>query len=434
MTQREAALLGQVTPAMRRVAEKEGLDAEFIRAGVAAGTICIPANPNHTRLDPDGFGTGLRTKVNANIGTSANFPDTGKEIEKMELAIRAGADAVMDLSTGRPADIDGTRKAIVDQSKVAVGTVPIYQAAVESLEGRGAIVDLTADDLFEVIERQAKDGVDFMTVHCGVTLATLKRLKEEGRVTDIVSRGGAFITGWMIHRGKENPLYEEYDRLLDIARKYDITLSLGDGLRPGCLADATDRAQVQELLILGELVDRAWRAGVQVMVEGPGHVPLDQVEANIRLQKRTCHGAPFYVLGPLVTDVAPGYDHITSAIGGALAAAAGADFLCYVTASEHLGLPTLEDVWDGVIAARIAAHAADLVKGVKGAREWDLSMAKARKALDWNKQIALAIDPEKAGRYRKERNPEGLNECTMCGKYCAMRVVGEFLGKDYERC
>ncbi len=434
MTQREAALAGQTTLAMQRVAEKEKRDAEFIRAGVAAGTICIPANPAHGILDPNGFGNGLRTKVNANIGTSANCPDIEKEIDKLELAIRAGADAVMDLSTGRAVDIDLTRKAILGASMVPIGTVPIYEATVEALESRGAIVNLTADDLFEVIERQAKDGVDFMTVHCGVTLASLERLKREGRVTDIVSRGGAFITGWMIHHGEENPLYEQYDRVLDIARKYDVTLSLGDGLRPGCLADATDRAQIQELLILGELVDRAWKAGVQVMVEGPGHVPLDQVEANVKLQKRICHGAPFYVLGPLVTDVAPGYDHITSAIGGAIAAAAGADFLCYVTPAEHLGLPTSQDVWDGVVAARIAAHAADLVKGVRGAWEWDVEMSKARKALDWNTQIGLSIDPEKAGRYRRERNPEGLTECTMCGKYCAMRVVGEFLNKDYGKC
>ncbi len=434
MTQREAALAGQMTAAMRRVAEKEGLEPEFIRAGVAAGTICIPANPAHVRLDPDGFGAGLRTKVNANIGASSDFPDTAKEIQKLELAVRAGAEAVMDLSTGRAEDIDRTRKAILSTSTVSVGTVPIYQATVEALEGRGAIVDFTAADLFEVIERQARDGVDFMTVHCGVTNATLERLKREGRVVDIVSRGGAFMTGWMLHHEKENPLYEQYDRLLDIARNYDVTLSLGDGLRPGCLDDATDRAQVQELLILGELVDRAWKAGVQAMVEGPGHVPLDQVEANIRLEKSLCHGAPFYVLGPLVTDVAPGYDHITSAIGGALAAAAGADFLCYVTPAEHLGLPDAQDVWDGVIAARIAAHAADLVKGVKGAKAWDLEMAKARKALDWDKQISLAIDPKKAGRLRKERNPEGLVECTMCGKYCAMRLVGEYLGTTMEQC
>ena len=434
MTQREAALAGQITPAMRRVAEKEGLEAEFIRAGVAAGTICIPANPAHKGLDPDGFGTGLSTKVNANIGTSADFPETAKEIAKLELALRAGAQAVMDLSTGRAEDIDRTRRAILGASTVCVGTVPIYQATVEALETRGALVDLTADDLFEVIERQAKDGVDFMTVHCGITKVTLERLKKEGRVVDIVSRGGAFLTGWMLHHQKENPLYEQFDRLLDIARRYDVTLSLGDALRPGCLADASDRAQVQELLILGELVDQSWKAGVQVMVEGPGHVPLDQVEANIKLQKRICHGAPFYVLGPLVTDVAPGYDHITSAIGGAIAAAAGADFLCYVTPAEHLGLPDAQDVWDGVVAARIAAHAADMVKGVKGAREWDLRMAKARKALDWEKQIKLAIDPEKAGRLRRERNPEGLVECTMCGKYCAMRVVSEYLGTTMEQC
>jgi len=434
MTQREAALLGQVSPAMRRVAKKEGLDPEFVMAGVSAGSICIPANPRHERLDPVGFGAGLRTKVNANIGTSADLPDTGKEIAKLDTALRAGADAVMDLSTGRPADVDRTRRAILDQSMAPVGTVPIYQAAVEARELRGAVVDMTADGLFEVIERQAADGVDFMTVHCGVTLSALKCLRGEGRVTDIVSRGGAFVTGWMLHHGKENPLYEQYDRLLDIAREYDVTLSLGDGLRPGCVADATDRAQVRELLTLGELVERAWNAGVQVMVEGPGHVPLDQIEANVRVQKRVCHGAPFYVLGPLVTDIAPGYDHITSAIGGAIAAAAGADFLCYVTPSEHLGLPSSRDVWDGVMAARIAGHAADLAKGVKGAREWDLEVARARKALDWHKQIDLAIDPEKAATYRRERNPEGLRECSMCGEYCAMRLVGEYLGKDYERC
>ncbi|MGE5484735.1 MAG: phosphomethylpyrimidine synthase ThiC [Ignavibacteriales bacterium] len=434
MTQREAALQGRVTTAMRRVAEKEGLDSEFIRAGVASGTICVPANPRHVRLDPDGIGAGLRTKVNANIGTSANFPDTEKEIAKLDMAIRAGADAVMDLSTGRPEDIDRTRRAIVCQSKAAVGTVPIYQAAVEAQESQGAIVHMTVDGLFDVIERQAEDGVDFMTVHCGVTLSALKRLKAEGRITDIVSRGGAFITGWMLHHQKENPLHEQYDRLLDIARKHDVTLSLGDGLRPGCVADATDRAQVQELLTLGELVDRAWSAGVQVMVEGPGHVPLDQVEANVRLEKRVCHGAPFYVLGPLVTDVAPGYDHIAAAIGGAIAAAAGADFLCYVTPSEHLGLPSAQDVWDGVVAARIAGHAADLVKGIRAARDWDLNMSKARRALDWDRQMNLAIDPGKAARYRRERNPEGLSECSMCGKYCAMKVVAEYLGKDYERC
>lgn len=434
MTQMLEAKKGNITPEMKRVAEREKLPVEQIAAGVARGTIVIPANRLHRNLDPMGVGTGLRTKVNANIGTSSYFPDIERELDKLRLAISAGADAVMDLSTGSGPDIDRSRKRIMAVSTVAVGTVPIYQATVEAIEKRGAIVDMTPDDIFEVIERQAQDGVDFMTVHSGITLESIGRLQKQGRVTDIVSRGGSFLTGWMLHQGKENPLYEQFDRLLEIALKYDVTLSLGDGLRPGSLADATDRAQIQELIILGELVDRAREAGVQVMVEGPGHVPFDQIEANIKIQKTLAKGAPFYVLGPLVTDVAPGYDHITSAIGGTLAAVAGADFLCYVTPAEHLGLPTPEDVREGVVAARIAAHAADLVKGVKGAWEWDLEMAKARKALDWDKQIALAIDPVKAARYRKERNPEGIAACTMCGQYCAMKIVADYLGKPVEYC
>ncbi|MDI6632420.1 MAG: phosphomethylpyrimidine synthase ThiC, partial [Thermoanaerobacteraceae bacterium] len=290
------------------------------------------------------------------------------------------------------------------------------------------IVALSAEEIFRVIERHAADGVDFITVHCGVTLESVGRLRRQGRVTDVVSRGGCFILGWMLHHGAENPLYAQFDRLLDVCLEYDVTLSLGDGLRPGSLADATDRAQVQELIILGELVDRARERGVQVMVEGPGHVPLDQVAANVQLQKSLCRGAPFYVLGPLVTDVAPGYDHVVSAIGGAVAAMAGADFLCYVTPTEHLGLPTAEDVREGVIAARIAGHAADIVKGIPGARDWDLAMSRARRALDWDRQLALAIDPVKARRLREERNPAGMRECTMCGEYCAMRLVAEFFG------
>lgn len=432
MTQMLEARAGRVTPQMRRVAEKEKLSVEKIRKGVAEGIIAIPANKNHKNLDPCGVGTGLKTKVNANIGTSTGFPEIEKELTKLKAAIEAGADAVMDLSMG--GDINICRKQIVDASTVCIGTVPMYQATVEAQTKRGSLINMTADDLFEVIKKQGQDGVDFVTVHCGITQNVIRTLKDEGRICDIVSRGGSFLTGWMLHHGKENPLYEQYDRLLDIALKYDMTLSLGDSLRPGCLADATDRAQIQELLILGELTERAWAKGVQVMVEGPGHVPYDQIEANIKLQKRLCKGAPFYVLGPLVTDVAPGYDHITSAIGGTLAAAAGADFLCYVTPAEHLGLPTLEDVKEGVIASRIAAHAADLVKGVKGAWEWDMEMAKARKALDWEKQIQLSIDPEKARRYRKERNNDNTETCTMCGEFCAMKVVSEYLGKDMETC
>jgi phosphomethylpyrimidine synthase len=421
-----------MTPEIVAVAAAEGLDPELVRTGVAQGVICIPANINHQSLIPQGFGKGLRTKVNANIGTSNNYPDIAKELVKLNVAIEAGAHAVMDLSTGD--NIDISRRAIIAASTIAVGTVPIYQATVEAIAKRGSIVNMTGDDMIEVVRQQAADGADFMTIHCGVTQHTIGRLRQQGRVADVVSRGGAFLTGWMLHNELENPFYERYDELLEICLKYDVTMSLGDGLRPGCAADATDRAQVQELIVLGELVDRAWQAGVQVMVEGPGHMPLDQIEANIKLQKMLCKGAPFYVLGPLVTDIAPGYDHITSAIGGTVAAAAGADFLCYVTPAEHLGLPSLEDVREGVIAARIAAHAGDLVKGVKGAWEWDLEMSKARKALDWEKQIELSIDPHKAARYRKDRNLEGATACSMCGDFCAMQVVSEYLGKDVHKC
>ncbi|MDQ0287397.1 phosphomethylpyrimidine synthase [Desulfofundulus luciae] len=433
MTQLLAARAGEVTAAMRRVADRERVPVEEILRKVAAGTVVIPANKNHVGLDPCGIGEGLRTKINANLGTSTAFASIEDELVKLETALKAGADAVMDLSTG--GDLDGCRRAIIARSSVPVGTVPIYQAAVEAREKRGSIVKMTADDLFAVIEKQAADGVDFMTVHCGVTMEIIGRLQRQGRVTDIVSRGGSFLAGWMLHNGRENPLYEQFDRLLEICLRYDVTLSLGDGLRPGCLADATDRAQIQELIVLGELVDRARAAGVQAMVEGPGHVPLDQVAANVQVQKTLCNGAPFYVLGPLVTDVAPGYDHITAAIGGAVAAMAGADFLCYVTPSEHLGLPTIDDVKEGVVASRIAAHAADLVKGVPGAREWDLAMARARKALDWEAQINLAIDPEKARAYREKRNPAGTRACTMCGDFCAMEIVARYLGAErVEEC
>ncbi|CCO08083.1 phosphomethylpyrimidine synthase ThiC [Desulforamulus hydrothermalis] len=432
MTQLLAARAGEITPAMRRVAEKEGVTPEFVRQGVAAGTIVIPANINHQNLDPVGFGRGLRTKVNANIGTSTGFPDPARELEKLQVVQSAGADAVMDLSTG--GDIDLGRRQIIRASRLPVGTVPVYQAFLENRAKRGNMLTMSAADLFEVIERHCADGADFITVHCGITLEVLKRLKNQPRLTDIVSRGGSFLTAWMLHHGQENPLYEQYDRLLEICLKHDVTLSLGDGLRPGCLADATDRPQLQELIILGELTDRARAAGVQVMVEGPGHVPLDQIAANVQVQKTLCQGAPFYVLGPLVTDIAPGYDHITAAIGGAVAAAAGADFLCYVTPAEHLGLPTLEDVREGIMACRLAAHAADIAKGVPGALEWDRQMSAARKALDWDKQTALALDPRKAARFRQERNPDGHEACTMCGDYCAMKIVGQYLGKASAGC
>ena len=424
-TQMQAARAGKITEAMKAVAAQERQSPETIRERVAKGTVAICANPNHTGVKPAGVGEGLRVKVNANIGTSSDFPDLAPELEKLKEAVRCGADAVMDLSTGD--NIGASRRAIIGQSPVMVGTVPIYEATVTAMKERGAVVDMKAEDLLRAIEEQAKDGADFMTLHCGLTREAIARLHRQGRVMDVVSRGGSFITGWMLHNEKENPLYENYDIILDICEKYDVTISLGDGLRPGCLADATDRAQIAELMTLGELVDRAWARGVQVMVEGPGHVPFDQIAANMKLEKQLCHGAPFYVLGPLVTDIAPGYDHITSAIGGTMAAVHGADFLCYVTPAEHLALPTLQDVHDGVIASRIAAHAADIVKGVPGAAEWDLSMARARKALDWEAQMDLAIDPETARAKRAWREAADTDACSMCGNYCAVKIVNQYM-------
>lgn len=427
MTQLEYAVQGIVTKEMELAAQREGIDPEILRKGIAKGEVVLPCNFNHKNLKPLAVGRGLTTKVNANIGTSDAFPEFEKELKKLDVAIKAGAHSVMDLSTG--GDIDATRKGIIQASSVMVGTVPIYQALVDAGKSGRNMVELTVEDIFEAVEKHCADGVDFITVHCGVTKEVITELKSTGRVMDIVSRGGAFTTAWILHNNMENPLYQYFDRLLEIARKYDVTLSLGDGFRPGCIEDATDAPQIKELLILGGLVKRAWRAGVQVMVEGPGHVPMDQIEANVKIQKTICHNAPFYVLGPIVTDVAPGYDHITSAIGGTIAAASGADFLCYVTPAEHLGLPTLNDVKEGVIASRIAAHAADIVKGVKGAREWDLAMSKARKELDWHRQIELSIDPEKALAMRRERNEESQECCTMCGSYCAYKIVSQYLGK-----
>jgi phosphomethylpyrimidine synthase len=413
---------------MEAVARAEGVGLDHVVDGVAKGTIVITRNKRHTSITPLGVGKGLRTKVNANIGTSKERMSIEGEIEKLKAAVAAGADAVMDLSTGGP--IVGIRAEILKQSTVAIGTVPIYQAAVETVESGKAIVQMDPELLFRVIEQQAEEGVDFVTVHCGVTLSSVERLKRQGRIMDVVSRGGAFHLEWIIENGAENPLFTQYDRLIEIAKKYDVTLSLGDGMRPGCLADATDRAQIEELITLGELRDIAHEAGVQVMIEGPGHVPINQVETNIRLQKELCKGAPFYVLGPLVTDVAPGYDHITSAIGGAIAGAAGADFLCYVTPSEHLRLPDLEDVREGVIASRIAAHAADIAKGVKGAMDWDREMARRRKALDWKGQIELSINPERARKLRESSMPKESDVCTMCGEFCSMKGVSQYLKKE----
>jgi phosphomethylpyrimidine synthase len=431
MTQAEAAKIGRVTSEMKQVAEKEGLDPEFIRLGVAQGTIVIPANIRHNHLNPLGIGKGLSTKVNANIGTSSDFGDVATELDKLKVCLASKADTVMDLSTG--GDIAAIRKAILSASPLPIGTVPIYQACVEAAATEGAMVKMTANNLFAAIDEHAREGVDFITVHCGVTRSAISRLKEQKRVTDVVSRGGAFLIGWILYNEQENPLYEHYDRLLEIAHEYDVTLSLGDGMRPGCLADATDRAQIEELLTLGELVKRAQEAGVQVMVEGPGHMPLDQIEMNIRLQKAICREAPFYVLGPLVTDVAAGFDHITGAIGGAVAAAAGADFLCYVTPAEHLSLPDPEDVKQGIMASRIAAHSADIVKGVKGAKDWDLKMSLARKRLDWKGQSELSIDPEHFQTMHHKHAASG-KACSMCGGFCAMSMVEEYLGVSVPRC
>jgi phosphomethylpyrimidine synthase len=431
MTQLELAREGIISPQMEQVAQREGIAAEAIRQGVAQGKIVIPANKNHQNLVPCGIGQGLRTKVNANFGTSSDFGDINTELEKLSVAIDAGADTVMDLSTG--GDIAAIRQAIIAKSTLPVGTVPIYQAGIEALARHGAIVKMTQDELFKTIEEHARDGVDFITVHCGVTRQAIERLRQQKRVADVVSRGGAFLMGWILHNERENPLYEQYDRLLAIAKQFDVTLSLGDGMRPGSLADATDRAQIEELIILGELVQQAHGAGVQVMVEGPGHLPINQIEANVQLQKSLCNGAPFYVLGPLVTDVAAGYDHITGAIGGAVAAAAGTDFLCYVTPAEHLSIPDPEDVRQGVIASRIAAHAGDIAKGVRGAAEWDRQMSLARKRLDWGEQAKLSLDP-KLFRSVHAKHATGGSACSMCGEFCAMELAEKYLGISVARC
>ncbi|MBP1722734.1 MAG: thiC [Deltaproteobacteria bacterium] len=426
MTQLEYARQGTITEAMKQCAISEGVPEERIRQGLAEGTTVITQNVKHRNIAPLAIGKGLRAKVNANVGTSVDHNNIEEELEKVRAAIEAGADTIMDLSTGP--GIDETRKTVMKASTVPVGTVPIYQAAVEMPRKKNRpMVEMTADDLFEAIERHGEDGVDFITVHCGVTRNSVEKIKKEGRLLGVVSRGGAILVEWMHYNQKENPLYEEYSRLLEIAKAYDMTLSLGDGLRPGCLADATDRGQVQELILLGELTEMAWAKGVQVMIEGPGHVPLDQIEANVLLQKRLCHGAPFYVLGPLVTDIAPGYDHITGAIGGAIAARAGADFLCYVTPSEHLRLPTVEDVREGVIASKIAGHAADIARGLKGAMEKDSHMARARKALDWKEQIRLSIDPRRAQKLRESSLPHDSDVCTMCGELCAVKKSAKVL-------
>ena len=425
MNQMSEARAGRLTDAMRSVASAEGIEPNTLMERIAGGEAIILLNMHHRGVQPVGIGRGLRTKVNANIGSSTDYSDRSLEIEKARIAVEAGADTIMDLSTG--GDLQAIRKAIMESVPAVIGTVPIYEAAIEAVKSKGAIVRMTADDLFGVLERQAEEGVDFFTVHCGVTFSSLERLQKQGRLMDIVSRGGTFLATWMMANEKENPLYEQFDRLLDIVKAHDVTLSLGDGLRPGALMDATDRAQIEELVTLGELTKEAWSRDVQVMIEGPGHVPLDQIRTNIQLQKKLCNNAPFYVLGPLVTDVAPGYDHITSAIGGAIAAAEGADYLCYVTPGEHLKLPNAADVRQGVVTTRIAAHAADIAKGIPGAKEWDVAMSRARKDLDWEEQLRLALDPEHARALREEGRPDSEEVCSMCGEYCAIRLLREAL-------
>ncbi|HEY2665049.1 MAG TPA: phosphomethylpyrimidine synthase ThiC [Candidatus Binataceae bacterium] len=414
MTQIEAARRNVITEQIREVAEDEGMRPEEIRELVATGEVVIPHNLHH-EFRAIGIGRKLRTKVNANIGASNFHQLLEEEVGKLYTAVRFGADSVMDLSTGT--DLDKIRVELLSRCPVILGTVPIYQVASE-----GSILHLDAEFFFDVIERQAKQGVDYMTLHCGVTRDSVKRLRGHDRITGIVSRGGAMLAAWIEQTGNENPLYENFDRVCEILREHDVTISLGDGLRPGATGDATDRGQLAELLVLGELTQRARENGVQVMIEGPGHVPLDQIKANVQLQKRVCLGAPFYVLGPLTCDVAPGYDHITGAIGGAIASAAGTDFLCYVTPAEHLRLPDIDDVREGVIATRIAAHSGDLVKGVRGAKAWNDQMSRYRKALDWEGMYALAMDPDKARRYKEESEAAGSNVCTMCGSLCSVNI------------
>jgi phosphomethylpyrimidine synthase len=427
MTQLEMAKKGIISPEMREAAKAEQIDVNELMQLMAKGEVVITKNVNHKHCKATAIGKKMKIKVNANIGSSQDACVIGDELKKLKVAVEAGADAVMDLSTG--GDLKAIRHSIIKESAVPIGTVPIYEAVVKITKNKGDLTNMTAEDLFAVIEEQGKEGVDFITVHCGVTQASVDSLFKQGRILDMVSRGGTFLAAWIMKNKKENPLYEQYDRLLDIAYKYDMTLSLGDGMRPGCLADATDRAQIHELITLGELAKRAFDRNVQVMIEGPGHVPINQIVTNMQIQKKLCNNAPFYVLGPLVTDIAPGYDHITAAIGGALAASSGADFLCYVTAAEHLKLPDINEVREGVIVSRIAAHAADIARGVPGAIEWDIKMAKARKALDWEAQISLAIDSDKAKKMRDMLPPQNKDVCSMCGEYCAIKEMKKAMEK-----
>lgn len=426
MTIMQDARRGIITDEIKEVAAAEGAEAEVVRRRVANGSIVIPCNPIHSPR-PLGIGKGMRVKVNANIGTSMEYCNPDEEKEKARVSLAAGAHAIMDLSTG--GDLDGIRRELLGIVDVPFGTVPIYQAGIDAIEKRGAIVDMTSDDMFNSFRNQAKQGVDFAVSHVGVTMESVERLRRQHRLIPMVSRGGAFHMAWILHNGEENPLYREFDYLLEIAGEYDMTLSLGDGMRSGGLYDSNDRAKFQELLIIGELVEGAREAGVQTMVEGPGHMPLPDIEPNIRVMKRVTGDAPYFVLGPLVTDIAPGYDHIVGAIGGAVAGYHGADFLCYVTPAEHLSLPDVDDVREGVIASRIAAHAADLARGMD--RDVDTEFSRARHGLDWKKMFDSCIDPEKAREYRKRRKPtEDPRACSMCGKLCAIEMVEKYLTEN----
>lgn len=421
-TQMDAARKGILTKELLAVAEKEQWEPEKLQQLVAEGKVAIPANKHHTCLNPNGIGSMLKTKINVNLGTSRDLNDLNMELEKVNDAVAMGAESIMDLSSY--GDTRKFRKKLTGECPAIIGTVPIYDAVVYYHKALG---EITAEEWIQIVEMHAKDGVDFMTIHVGINKETARRFKEAKRLTNIVSRGGSIIFAWMEMTGQENPFYEHYDRILEICAEHDVTLSLGDACRPGCIEDASDISQIEELVTLGELTRRAWEKNVQVIIEGPGHMPLDQIAANMKIQETICKGAPFYVLGPLVTDIAPGYDHITSAIGGAIAAAAGASFLCYVTPAEHLRLPDANDVKEGIISARIAAHAADIAKGIKGAKDWDHQMSDARKRLDWEAMFNLAIDPEKARRYRETSKPEKEDTCSMCGNFCAMKNMNRIL-------
>lgn len=421
-TQMDAARQGIITPELRKVAEDERIDEERLRKLVAEGKVCIPANRNHRSLKPCGIGNALRTKINVNLGTSRDCMDMDAEMEKVREAVEMGAESIMDLSSFGKTEI--FRRKLTSECSAVIGTVPIYDAVVYYHK---ALKKITSDEWIDIVRMHAEDGVDFMTIHCGINRSTAERVKAAARHTNIVSRGGSIIFAWMMLTGEENPFYARFDEILDICQKHDVTLSLGDACRPGSIADAGDIPQIEELVTLGELTERAWKKNVQVMIEGPGHMPLNQIKSNMEIEQSVCKGAPFYVLGPLVTDIAPGYDHITAAIGGAIAATYGASFLCYVTPAEHLRLPTVEDVREGIIASKIAAHAADIAKGIPGASDWDWKMSEARRELDWESQFRLAIDPEKARRYRAESTPEHDDTCTMCGKMCAVRNMNKIL-------